>query len=255
MYGYPSLFRRPLPLAVNLVQVPYSVDVSSCLDACCAVASCQTYQWCPAGATDCNAPGTCWIGSMQDCAPGKGWVSRGRNASAPAPPVPGKCSDPGCEPGTDDSGWRVVNLPHDAVVENDPSPAADKSHGYLPYSKMWYRKHLALPAAAAGSTIWIEVEAAQTASQVYMNGFLLGTHDYGYTPNSYWVNASVANFGGDNVLAIFVDATNPDSWCVRAGGARARLASPRLACDCRRRPRPPRVAGGTTVVEFTAMCG
>ena len=149
---------------------------------------------------------------MAQCQQARGWVSRGRNASAPPPPpVPGRCADPGCAPGTDDSGWRVVNLPHDFVVEGDPSEAADKSHGYLPYSKAWYRKHISLPAAAAGSTIWIDVEGAQTTSEVYLNGVLLGTHGYGYTPNSYWVNSSVANYGGDNLLAIFVDATTPVS--------------------------------------------
>ena len=208
---------------------------------------------------------------MLDCQAGKGWVSRGRNGTAPPAPVPGMCSDPGCAPGTNDADWRVVNLPHDFVVENDPSQSADKSHGYLPYSSYWYRKHFTLPASAAGATIYIEVEAAQTKSQVYLNGFLLGTHDFGYTPNNYFFNSTVANVGGDNLLAIFVDASEPDSWWY--DGATAKAANrpraplpppppppplfPTSPRPRRRRRRlfPPRARACVQAAASTATCG
>lgn len=154
---------------------------------------------------------------MANCESGPGWQSRGRNVSPTPPPNPaGNCTDPGCLPSTDDSGWRSLDLPHDFVVENNFSQSADKSHGYLPYGKAWYRKHLTFPASAEGATIWIDFEAVQTTSMVYLNGYLLGTKDYGYTNARYWVEASQVNWGGaDNLLAVYVDATKPDSWwCV-----------------------------------------
>ena len=162
---------------LGLTQVA-ATDAASCLDACCADDTCQTYQWCPPGAP-CNSPSSCWVGAMSDCNhPAPGWISRGRSAAPPAPPS-GGCSDPGCLPSTDDSSWRTLNLPHDFVVEGDPTPTGPESQGYLPLGAAWYRKHFVIPASASGSTMWIEVEAAQTQSTVYFNGVLLGSYGLG----------------------------------------------------------------------------
>ena len=51
-------------------------------------------QWCESG--PCSPSQSCWIGSMADCQPGGGWVSRGRNTTTPS----NQCQDPGCEPST-----------------------------------------------------------------------------------------------------------------------------------------------------------
>ena len=172
-------------------------------------------QWCPS--SQCQNANTCWIGSMANCQNGPGWQSRGRNATNPVPN--GNCTDPGCAPGTNDAGWRVVTLPHDFVVEGNFSQAADMAHGYLPYGKAWYRKHITFPAAAqSANTIWLDFEAIQTTSVVYLNGELLGSHMFGYTPSRYFLQPSQINWSGDNVLAVFVDATHPDSWWYDGGG-------------------------------------
>ena len=61
--------------------------------------------------------------------------------------------------------------------------------------------------------LYLELDGAQTASTVYINGMLLGpTHAFGYTESRYFLNASVLNFGGANLLAIKVDSTKPDGW-------------------------------------------
>jgi hypothetical protein len=76
-----------------------------------------------------------------------------------------------------------------------------------------YRKHLVFPDDARNATMWIDFEAIQTTSVVYLNGKLLGSHGFGYTNSRYFLEPSVVNWGGaDNVLAVFVDATQPDSW-------------------------------------------
>ncbi len=86
-------------------------------------------KWCSTAA--CTPLNSCWIGSMSSCQAASGWVSRGRNASAPSPPA--VCTDPGCLPSTNDSSWRSLNLPHDFVVEGNFSQGADMAHGYLPF--------------------------------------------------------------------------------------------------------------------------
>lgn len=66
--------------------------------------------------------------------------------------------------------------------------------------------------------MWIDVDGAQTSSTAWLNGVLLGSHASGYTGARYAVNASTVKFGGDNVLALEVDATGPDGWWYDGGG-------------------------------------
>lgn len=147
-----------------------------------------------------------------------GWVSGGRNVA----PTNGTCSDPRCEPGTDDKGWLQVDLPDDFIVKGTFNETADKSHGYLPYGVGWYRKHFTVPAAfqSQAATMYVDFEGIQTQSQVWLNGQFLGSHYSGYTPSRYWLNASMLNWGpgADNVLAVRADATNPDGWWYDGGG-------------------------------------
>ena len=190
-------------------------SLEDCIGQCCAESSsqCSVYQWCGANGS-CTPKSSCWIGSTAGgcTANGQGWESRARTPSPPPPPS-NKCTDPRCLPGTDDSGWEGVTLPHDFVVTFNFSQSADMGHGYLPYGAGWYRRHIAIPAAfASGTTMYIDVDGAQSTSTVWLNGFLLGTHSSGYTGARYFVNASTVLFGADNLLAVFVDATTPDGW-------------------------------------------
>jgi hypothetical protein len=104
---------------MGLQQYPPADDATTCQNACCAQSGCEVWQWCAGGS--CSPQNSCWIGALGGgCQPDSGWVSRGRAPSASPSPVPGpgpSCSDPRCLPGTDDSSWRTLNLPHDFVVE------------------------------------------------------------------------------------------------------------------------------------------
>jgi beta-galactosidase len=134
----------------------------------------------------------------------------------PTPAAP--CSLPQCTAQYDDSQWRVLNLPHDFVVEGDFTPKADKSHGYLPYAAGWYRLHFTLQTEIENQVIsWIDFDGTQRDATAWLNGQLLGHHSSGYT--SYRFNASdLLKIGVENVLTLFVDATQPDSWWYDGGG-------------------------------------
>jgi beta-galactosidase len=110
-----------------------------------------------------------------------------------------------------------VNLPHDFVVENNVSQSADKSHGYFPGSKGWYRLHFEIPADLEGKSIWIDFDGVQRDSTTYLNGKQLGNHLSGYTSFRYDIS-DVADCGKENVLAVKVDATAPDGWWYDGGG-------------------------------------
>jgi hypothetical protein len=103
----------PTPQITGLTAVNVYTE-SDCENACCASDSCDVWQFCPSGSTNCQPASSCWTGPMGPINDGPGWISRGRNATPPAPPS-SMCSDPRCQPGYDDSSWRGLDIPHDFV--------------------------------------------------------------------------------------------------------------------------------------------
>ena len=120
-------------------------------------------------------------------------------------------------PDFNDAEWRSVDLPHDWVVEGTFVPEANMNHGFLPAGVGWYRKTFVLPAEDAGKRLWLEFDGIFRNASVWLNGFLLRTHACGYT--SFDVDISdVANCGGENVLALKVDASQFEGWWYEGGG-------------------------------------
>ena len=66
-----------------------------------------------------------------------------------------------CQPSFDDSHWRVIDVPHDFVVEGSFSRTADQAHGYLPFGVGWYRKHIDLPAHDADAVYELTLDGVQ----------------------------------------------------------------------------------------------
>eukprot|EP00971_Amphidinium_carterae_P273147 5421299-Amphidinium_carterae.1 len=64
-------------------------------------------------------------------------------------------------PAYDDKGWRVLDLPHDMIVENRFSADANPVRGYLPYSTGWYRLHLEIPSSAEGKQLRLDFDGVQ----------------------------------------------------------------------------------------------
>jgi beta-galactosidase len=204
---------------VGLASQAQVFDEDGCQATCCGDAQCEVYQWCPAGATDCSPAQSCWTGKADHCNAGKGWISRSRTVAPTPPPAPGQdCTEAECRPSFDDSHWRELDLPHDFVVENNNfTSSGDKSHGYLPYGKGWYRLHFTVPTAMKGKSVWIDFDGVQRDSNTYLNGNFLGNHLSGYTTFRYDIS-DVAEYGAENVLAVKVDATAPDGWWYDGGG-------------------------------------
>jgi hypothetical protein len=129
-------------------------SAGECAEKCCGLEQCRVWNWCEeSGCTD-GKPGDCWIdpGTVdpKTChdAAAPGWVARARGVQpgpppapphphpppapphphppppAPPPPLPpgppnGPCSVVQCQPSTNDSSWRQINVPHDFMVEGD----------------------------------------------------------------------------------------------------------------------------------------
>ncbi|RPI04556.1 MAG: glycoside hydrolase family 2 protein, partial [Ignavibacteriae bacterium] len=124
----------------------------------------------------------------------------------------------------DDRSWRLLNLPHDWAVELPFDMNASYSHGYKTVGRNypetsigWYRKTFAIPATDLGKKISIEFDGVHRHSLVWLNGFYLGEEQSGYSGFSYDVT-DYLNYGGDNVVAVRVDATMEEGWYYEGAG-------------------------------------
>ena len=122
------------------------------------------------------------------------------------------------QPDFNDSQWRLLNLPHDWGVEGPFDQAFPGETGKLPWwGVAWYRKHLELPAAAAGRKIFLDVDGAMSYAGVWVNGQFAGGWPYGYS--SWRVDVTpFVKFGADNVIAIRLDNPKQSSRWYPGGG-------------------------------------
>ncbi|MGH7952173.1 MAG: beta-galactosidase GalA, partial [Limisphaerales bacterium] len=126
--------------------------------------------------------------------------------------------------GYNDSQWRTVNLPHDWAVELPFDSNAAGSHGYKPVgpdcpsnSIGWYRREFALPKADKGKRLWLEFGGVYRNCRVFLNGYFLEHHAAGY--NSFRCDITdTANYGGKNVVAVRVDASQDEGWFYEGAG-------------------------------------
>jgi beta-galactosidase len=124
----------------------------------------------------------------------------------------------------DDRGWRKLDLPHDWCVELPFDARGGHSHGYraigrdFPENSVgWYRKNFSVPESDLGKRIFIEFDGVFRNSIVWVNGFYLGNEHSGYLGFSYDISDYV-NYGGDNVIAVRVDATMEEGWFYEGAG-------------------------------------
>jgi beta-galactosidase len=123
-----------------------------------------------------------------------------------------------------DAAWRVVDLPHDWVVELPFDPKADRSHGYRQIGKAypansvaWYRRTFELPKEDADKRIWLDFDGVYRDAIVFVNGYRIGRHESGYSSFRYDIT-DIANFGGQNVVAVRVDASEFEGWFYEGAG-------------------------------------
>jgi beta-galactosidase len=123
-----------------------------------------------------------------------------------------------------DASFRTVNLPHDWVIELPFDPKSDRSHGYKPVGKNfpensvgWYRRTFTLPKADAGKRIWLDFDGVYRDCLVFVNGYSLGRHQSGYDGFRYDIT-DLANCGGENAVAVRVDASKFEGWFYEGAG-------------------------------------
>lgn len=134
-----------------------------------------------------------------------------------------------------DTGWRSLDIPHDFVSEGDYTrktagefnmknipemESIDSRHfagGCLEGSIAWYRKRFDIPRDCKNKRIYIFFDGVYRNSTVYLNEYFVGAHSGGYD-SFYYDITDFVNIGGDNTLAVRVDATGREGWWYEGGG-------------------------------------
>jgi beta-galactosidase len=123
-----------------------------------------------------------------------------------------------------DAYWRTVNLPHDWAVELPFDGSADGSHGFkmlgakFPTNSIaWYRRTFELPQADASKRIWLTFDGVFRDTTVWVNGWCVRHHEGGYYPFREDIT-DVVHFGGENTVAVRVEATKSEGWFYEGAG-------------------------------------
>ena len=128
------------------------------------------------------------------------------------------------DPAFDDRAWRRLDLPHDWAVELPFDGRGSASHGFkaigrhFPENSVgWYRKSFTVPASDLGRRISVEFDGVYRDAAVWVNGFYLGREPSGYLGFRYDLT-DYLNYGGENVVAVRVDATMEEGWFYEGAG-------------------------------------
>lgn len=135
----------------------------------------------------------------------------------------------------DDSAWKTVNLPHDFVSEKEycfkTSDSAEMQDipemesigsrlfaaGCLEGGIAWYRKKFTIDSDLNDQRVYIHFDGVYRDSTLYINQYYVGSHASGYT-GFYYDITDFINIGGENIIAMRVDASEHEGWWYEGGG-------------------------------------
>ncbi|MGC1390195.1 MAG: sugar-binding domain-containing protein, partial [Bacteroidales bacterium] len=110
----------------------------------------------------------------------------------------------GQAPELDDSGWRVLDLPHDWSIEGIFNKTYASSTGFLPAGIGWYRKSFQIPANEKNRKVFISFDGIYNNSEVWINGTWLGKRPNGYISFQYDLTPYIKP-GKENIITVKVD--------------------------------------------------
>lgn len=113
--------------------------------------------------------------------------------------------------------WDTVDLPHDYIIAQTPRPGNNSTLGFFDYHNAWYRNRFRLGDADRDRRLVLFFEGVAVHATIYVNGCLMFRNFCGYT--SFEVDfTDVARFGEDNVVAVYVDASEHEGWWYEGAG-------------------------------------
>ncbi|HUZ57662.1 MAG TPA: glycoside hydrolase family 2 TIM barrel-domain containing protein [Hanamia sp.] len=124
-----------------------------------------------------------------------------------------------------DNSWRDIDLPHDWSIEDlpgtnspfNPDAINGVSVGFTTGGIGWYRKTFTLPLSQKNKKIFILFDGVYMNSDVWINGFHLGNHPYGYTSFYYDITDKIKK-NEKNTIAVQIKNVGANSrWYAGSG--------------------------------------
>ena len=132
-----------------------------------------------------------------------------------------EAGDEASQGGYDDSGWRLLDLPHDWSIEGEFSETnpASPGGGALPGGMGWYRKTFRVSESEKDKLLYIEFDGIYRNSEVWINGNYLGKRPYGYSSFRYELTPFLLYGDQQNVITVKADnSQQPNSrWYSGSG--------------------------------------
>ena len=113
--------------------------------------------------------------------------------------------------------WRRVDLPHDYVIEEQPSREYNEALGFFPYQNAWYVKKFKLTDADRNRRITLYFEGVANEATVYLNGCLMKHNFSGYTPFEVDIT-DVVKYDEENTVSVYVNTEHHEGWWYGGGG-------------------------------------
>ena len=113
--------------------------------------------------------------------------------------------------------WQMVDLPHDYVITETPSPEGNEGLGFYPYHNAWYVKKFSLTKNDRNKRLTLFFEGIATYATIYVNGCLMKHNFCGYT--EFEVDISdVVDYDQENTLSVYVNTAQHEGWWYEGGG-------------------------------------
>lgn len=110
---------------------------------------------------------------------------------------------------------RIVNLPHDFMVESDVKKDSvnGTNTGFYDGDTGTYTKYIDVPEEWEDKRVLVEFDGAFRDTSMILNGHIMGRHHYGYTPFRVELSNRI-KYGKKNRLAVIVsnDAQQNSRW-------------------------------------------
>ena len=109
-----------------------------------------------------------------------------------------------------DADWRVVQLPHDWLVE-EPFTNQNNVQGYKPKGAAWYRKWFSVPKEWEGKRIFLRFDGISGRSVIVLNNITVAKSESCYTPVHLEIG-DMLHYGEPNLLAVRADNFRSEGW-------------------------------------------
>jgi len=114
--------------------------------------------------------------------------------------------------GFNDTGWKMVNVPHDWRIHDRYDKNNRRESGYLPKGIGWYRKCLDIKPEYEGKRIYVSFDGVFRNCTVWVNGQEAGWHLSGYTGFVLDITKLINFHSIKNVMAVQVDNVDSNKY-------------------------------------------